>query len=85
MNDFFLIYLILPAELGPGVYSASNRNECMRSIKIMFVESRARPVRRVDNLTTVTRWFMQLGILNISQPHRPPRPVTGIDLLYLMD
>jgi hypothetical protein len=23
----FLIYLILPATLGPGVYSASNRNE----------------------------------------------------------
>jgi hypothetical protein len=26
-GDFFLIYLILPAALGPGVYSASNRNE----------------------------------------------------------
>jgi hypothetical protein len=24
---FVLIYLILPAALGPGVYSASNRNE----------------------------------------------------------
>jgi hypothetical protein len=24
--DFFLIYLILPAALGPGVYTASNRN-----------------------------------------------------------
>jgi hypothetical protein len=24
---FFLIYLILPAALGPGVHSASNRNE----------------------------------------------------------
>jgi hypothetical protein len=24
---FFLIYLILPAALGPGVYSASDRNE----------------------------------------------------------
>jgi hypothetical protein len=28
MNDFFFqIYLILSAALGPGVYSASNRNE----------------------------------------------------------
>jgi hypothetical protein len=27
MRLFFLIYLILPAALGPGVYSASNRNE----------------------------------------------------------
>jgi hypothetical protein len=25
-GDFFLIYLILPDALGPGVYSASNRN-----------------------------------------------------------
>jgi hypothetical protein len=24
---FFSVYLILPATLGPGVYSASNRNE----------------------------------------------------------
>jgi hypothetical protein len=27
VNGFFSIYLILPAALGPGVYSASNRNE----------------------------------------------------------
>jgi hypothetical protein len=27
MNEFFSIYLIVPAAIGPGVYSASNRNE----------------------------------------------------------
>jgi hypothetical protein len=27
VNEFFSVYLILPAALGPGVYSASNRNE----------------------------------------------------------
>jgi hypothetical protein len=27
MDEFFSIYLILPAALGPGVYSASNINE----------------------------------------------------------
>jgi hypothetical protein len=26
-NEFVSIYLIVPAALGPGVYSASNRNE----------------------------------------------------------
>jgi hypothetical protein len=27
VNEFFSIYLILPAALDPGVYSACNRNE----------------------------------------------------------
>jgi hypothetical protein len=27
VNGYFTIYLILPAALGPVVYSASNRNE----------------------------------------------------------
>jgi hypothetical protein len=27
VNEYFSIYLILPATLGPGVYSASNKNE----------------------------------------------------------
>jgi hypothetical protein len=36
------IYLILPAALSPGDYSASNRNEHQK----MFLGSRARPVRR---------------------------------------
>jgi hypothetical protein len=27
VNEFFSIYLILPAALDPGVYSVSNKNE----------------------------------------------------------
>jgi hypothetical protein len=27
-NDFFSVYLILPATVGPGVYSASNNSKC---------------------------------------------------------
>jgi hypothetical protein len=30
VDEFFSIYLILPAALGPGVYSASNRNEYLK-------------------------------------------------------
>jgi hypothetical protein len=51
----------------------------------MFLGSRARSVHKTDNLTampSVSRLSRQCGILNISQPYRPPRPVTGIALLY---
>jgi hypothetical protein len=44
------IYLILPAALSPGVYSASNRNEYRKYLKkIIFLGSKVRPVRRSDN------------------------------------
>jgi hypothetical protein len=49
----------------------------------MFLGSKVWPVRRADNLTAnVSRLSRQCGIFNISQPYRPPRPVTGIALLY---
>jgi hypothetical protein len=44
------------------------------------------PVRRVPlgvRLAQVlNHWSRQYEILDISQPYRPPRPVTGIALLY---
>jgi hypothetical protein len=52
MHFFFFIYIILPAALGPGVHSASNRNEYQK-IKIKFLGNRARPVRKADNLTAI--------------------------------
>jgi hypothetical protein len=46
---FFTIYLILPAALGPGVYSAYNRN-VYRKQKNMFPGSRSWPAGKYDNL-----------------------------------
>jgi hypothetical protein len=50
----------------------------------MFLGSKVRPLRGADNLTAIYEPIVQsldnVGILNISQPHRPPRLVTRIAL-----
>jgi hypothetical protein len=51
-GEFFSIYLILLAALGPGVYSSSNRNEYQKQKNNVF-GSRVRPVRRADNLAGI--------------------------------
>jgi hypothetical protein len=49
----------------------------------MFLGSKVRLVRRADILTAISgRLYRQSGILNLSQPYRPPRRVTRIALLY---
>jgi hypothetical protein len=48
----FSIYLILPATLGPGVYSTLTQM-CTRSRKIFVLGSRARPERKADNPTAI--------------------------------
>jgi hypothetical protein len=75
---YFSIYLILPSALGTG-FTQPLKEIITGSKKIMFLKSRARPVRKV---ASVSQLSIQCGILNISQPYRPPQPVTGIALLY---
>jgi hypothetical protein len=76
----FSIYLILPAGLGSGVYSASNRNEYQKQKNNV---ERVRCVGLTTLPPSVSRLSIQCGIFNISQPYRPPRPVTGIVLLRI--
>jgi hypothetical protein len=49
----------------------------------MFLESKVRREFVADNLTAICgRLSRQCGILNISQPYRPPRPVMATALLF---
>jgi hypothetical protein len=68
----------------PGVYSASNRNEYRKHKKKCFwgVE-RCRCIGLTTLPPSISRLSGQCGILNISRPYRPPRPVTGTAFLYL--
>jgi hypothetical protein len=49
VNELFSNYLVLLAALGPGIYSASNKNEYQQ----IFLWSNGWPVRRADNLTAI--------------------------------
>jgi hypothetical protein len=67
------IYIILPAALGPRVYSASNRNDYQKQKNNISEEySDGRRVRLTNLPTSLSRLSRQYGILNISQAYRPP-------------
>jgi hypothetical protein len=51
-EGIFLIFPILRVALGPGVYSASDRNEYQKKKNIVF-ESTAQLMHKADNLTAI--------------------------------
>jgi hypothetical protein len=82
----FSIYLILSAALGPGVHSASDRNEYQKQRKKKKECFWKVKGGRCIGLTTLPPSVRQLSrqceILNIPQSYRPPQPVTGIALIF---
>jgi hypothetical protein len=81
---FFLMCLILPAALGPGIYWASDRNDYQKQKKLFWGIECGQPVRLTTSTPYVSRLPRQCWIFNISQLRRTPWPVTGMALLHQM-
>jgi hypothetical protein len=61
------VWLILPAALGPGVYSASDRNK-----KMFLGVERGRCVRLITSPPPVSRLSRECALVNISQTYTHP-------------
>jgi hypothetical protein len=69
-----------PSVLGPGVDSASNRNEYQEDF---WGVKRVRRVGLTTLPPSVSRLSRRSGSLDLSHPYGPSRPVAGIALLLL--
>jgi hypothetical protein len=52
-GGYFKLTLSFPPHYGPGVDSASNRNEYQESLKIKKPGGKVRPARKADNLVAI--------------------------------
>jgi hypothetical protein len=80
---FVTIEVIIPAALGPGVYSASNRNEYQKQKYVSGEQSDGRWQRLTTSLPSLSRFSRRFELLNIAQHYRPPRLVAGDSITFL--
>jgi hypothetical protein len=83
INWIISISLILPAALCMARDLAQPITE-MSTSKYLWGIERGRHLGLTTSPSTVRRLYRQCGILSISQPCKPPRPVTGIGSLLLL-
>jgi hypothetical protein len=70
--------------LGPGVHPASKRNEYQKqkNNNVFWEVKCGWCIGLITLPPSMSRFCRQCGLLSISQLYRPPRPVTGIALLF---
>jgi hypothetical protein len=65
--------IVVPLPPGENPFAVNNNNKIFLGVK------RGRHIKLANSPQSVSQLFRKCGILDISQPNGPPRPVAGIN------